>query len=362
MAKQILDGGSLEKDHIVALEDRAKIFRVMNDTRPKKRPILPMVALVGLTLTVFTILFFVRLGESTIAMDVVASEFSFQTNQAGSIWPTLDVKSIGLSPLGHIRFRAAEGPLHTARERQSGPSFLSAKLTVKAEDGQAGISVPGFTLAPGATISLTDVSADKTQKLILEGGDVASAPFRVDVVGRVNLDRSTSPREHLTFESSSPVLFTPGASRLQLKLEYSERRDSRFLGGIAISKLTFVRTEALVVGTENIARLPSSVLAGEFVIEGYSDRRYTIRSGEVLGWEKFVGTLESISVARNGLSLVISGRVRGMTTGVGSLKRSLMPTLLEWLKDQYGLWLLWGGVAYLVPLLYGWLKWWGVYD
>ena len=63
-------------------------------------------------------------------------------------------------------------------------------------------------------------------------------------------------------------------------------------------------------------------------------------------------------VADDGVRLRFHGRVRGLSSGSSEIKRSLMPTVLDWLRAQHGLSLLWGTTAYVVGLFITVLGWW----
>ena len=59
-----------------------------------------------------------------------------------------------------------------------------------------------------------------------------------------------------------------------------------------------------------------------------------------------------------GIAVRFHGIVSDMTIGSGESRRSLMPTVFEWLAARHGLSLLWGTTVYLVGLLLTLRAWW----
>ncbi len=55
--------------------------------------------------------------------------------------------------------------------------------------------------------------------------------------------------------------------------------------------------------------------------------------------------------------MTFHGRVKGMKIGSDANPRSLMPTLLDWLRAQHGLSLLWGTTVYLFGIGLAVVRW-----
>jgi hypothetical protein len=72
------------------------------------------------------------------------------------------------------------------------------------------------------------------------------------------------------------------------------------------------------------------------------------------------GVIRTLQLLEDHIALTFHGYVSGMRSGYGANPRSLMPTYLEWLQARHGLSLLWGTTIYLVGLLVGALRWWGI--
>jgi hypothetical protein len=70
------------------------------------------------------------------------------------------------------------------------------------------------------------------------------------------------------------------------------------------------------------------------------------------------GTILTLDLREDGIAARFQGTVREMRAGAGDHPRSLMPTLLEWLRQRQGLSLLWGTALYLFGIAMTLRRWW----
>ena len=81
------------------------------------------------------------------------------------------------------------------------------------------------------------------------------------------------------------------------------------------------------------------------------NRRQRIELGGVDGY------LRSMSLERDGFSLLFEGNVKELNTGPQSNVFSLMPSYLEWITHRESLTLLWSSVLSLFGLVFGFFRW-----
>jgi hypothetical protein len=112
-------------------------------------------------------------------------------------------------------------------------------------------------------------------------------------------------------------------------------------------------------GRTLVTRL-STILSGTLFFESLNGEERHLHGGEELQFERSTGELRTLELEADRIAWKFHGRVRGMTTGTGEGRRSLMPTCLEWLRARHGLTLLWGTSVYVFALIAGALRWWGV--
>jgi hypothetical protein len=80
----------------------------------------------------------------------------------------------------------------------------------------------------------------------------------------------------------------------------------------------------------------------------------------MIQFKESLGEMRTLQMQNGKIVLKFHGLVRGMHTGTGDSKWSLMPTYLDWLQARHALTLLWGTTLYFFGLVLGALRWWGV--
>ena len=83
-----------------------------------------------------------------------------------------------------------------------------------------------------------------------------------------------------------------------------------------------------------------------------------LRPGEMLRFGGASGTFLTLDLRDDGIATTFQGDVRDLRTGAGEHPRSLMPTLLDWLRQRQGLSLLWGTALYMFGVVTTFRKWW----
>ena len=96
-----------------------------------------------------------------------------------------------------------------------------------------------------------------------------------------------------------------------------------------------------------LVRPVSTVLSGSVFFESVGGTERKLRPGELLRFGGASGTLVTLDLRDDGIAATFQGDVRELRTGVGEHPRSIMPTLLDWLRQRQGLSLLWATALYL---------------
>ena len=123
--------------------------------------------------------------------------------------------------------------------------------------------------------------------------------------------------------------------------------------------LSFSRVDQSLDPVNTILRRVSSIKSGTLYLESLGGQERAVRDGESLEFDESSGIIRSLRLTDAGLVLRFRGTVSGMRTGWGDAQRTLMPSLLEWLKAQHGLSLLWGAALYVLGILVSLMKWLG---
>ena len=108
-----------------------------------------------------------------------------------------------------------------------------------------------------------------------------------------------------------------------------------------------------------MSRRVSTVLGGRLYFVSLGDQYRDLRRGEWLEFQAVKGEILALHLGNDDITMRFQGRVRGMSTGTGQHQRSLMPSLLAWLRARHGLAMLWATTGSVLSLVLIVFRWWG---
>jgi hypothetical protein len=153
----------------------------------------------------------------------------------------------------------------------------------------------------------------------------------------------------------------PDSQQVSLEFTTAEGADQHHAlrSPLPAENLFLYRIDRFQQSDQILVRRVPTIQSGTLYLESLNGEARPLREGEGLNLAWSSGELRQVRLVDDGVQLRFHGTVRGMTTGSGDVRRSLMPTWLEWLRARHGLWLLWGTTAYVVGLfvtIYGWWR------
>ena len=107
-----------------------------------------------------------------------------------------------------------------------------------------------------------------------------------------------------------------------------------------------------------LARPVSTIQSGSVFFQALGGTERKLRPGEMLRFGAASGTFLTLDLRDDGIAATFQGEVSEMRSGSGDDPRSLMPTLLEWLRKRKRLSLLWGTALYFSGMALTLRKWW----
>jgi hypothetical protein len=350
-AEVLRNGGAVPEHRLDELSRLARLVEMREITLSpfRGRWLLPSVAAV--TLAFLSVLLFVRVSSTEVELELKASELSFVVPTAQVITDPLTVSSIGLTGLRVIDLPDHYPPIANRRP---------ADLTLAAEPvgRRSGlISLEPLAVSGGAQVSLAKVAGQQrygmiVQRALSDWGASASGPVRVVVSGLLNEVRDFSFPRHIGLE--------PDSSQLGLRFTAADSLGMRdvFRSPLPAGGLRFVRIDRFARSGQTFVPQVPTIQSGTLYYEAIDGRARSLRRGEGLHLAWSEGEIRDLQFNDDGVSMRFHGWVRGMSTGSGGVRRSLMPTLLEWLRARHGLELLWVSTAYVVGLFVTVLGWW----
>jgi hypothetical protein len=227
-------------------------------------------------------------------------------------------------------------------------------------DGQrkGELTLDALTVPAATQVWLRPTEVAQQWRLSLHGPNLS---LQAAVDGSILIGLAGVPPEKFDFSSPQSVTMRGGENDIDLDLELpSGLKSYAFTPQDVAESLSFTRVDEHSDAEHTLVRRVSTILSGSLFFEALEGREMHLRAGEGLRFQSSHGEIRTLELRDGHIALTFHGDVRGMTTGAGENRRSLMPTYLEWLSSQHGLSLLWGTTLYLFGLVIGVVKNWGI--
>jgi hypothetical protein len=291
----------------------------------------------------------VRVPRTEIELDLQVSQLTFTLPAANAIADPLAVTSLGVSNLQAIelpRSRLREG------QRYTEPSIL---LSVAASGRRGSVNLDGLALPAGAEVSLRKSKVPGAYELFISN---SNAVITTSVDGPVHVVIGGSLDESVDFPIPRQVRLSPSRGVVKVDFALADTSKLALSYQLPIRRLQLSRIDEFTQSDEPVVRSISTIHSGTLYLESIDGEARPLRSGEGLQFREADGELRALELGGEYIALQFVGQVRGMTVGSGSVKRSLMPTLYEWLVARHRLPLLWGTTVYAFGLIMSVLRWW----
>ncbi len=318
--------------------------------RSRRRWAIPSVAIA--TLACASVMLFARTSSTEVAMELKVSEFSFVLPTAQALTDEMTVSRVGVSGLTAIDLPDPQpGPGATRRE----PDIYVAA------DGSGpyagAVSVNAIVLPAGSRITLKKLDGTGRYALTLRG---ATSELAVSVIGptRLVVPPTVNDVRRFPFPRRVTLMPDPRLVTLDVTIADTSRKRRTFRSPLPAESLFFFRIDRLDDALHTLVRQVSTIDSGTLYFESINGGARPLRAGEAIHFARSHGEISDWLLADDGIVLRFRGRVAGMSSGSGDIRRSLMPTVLDWLRAQHGLSLLWGTTAYGVGLFITVLGWW----
>ncbi len=354
----IQPNGQVSTKELKALERLAHLVEICAGIQPSTRKRWLVVALLGSTLLIASVLLFARVPETEIELDLTLSEVSWVSPARQVLADAMRLSALGVSELREIRLPRARGrAAETLHAREV--AALAVRLSSVSSNGQRqGIITLATLVLPARTrVWLRRTEVPHHYRLSLRADELH---IRADVVGMVQVGLSGAPSEQLDFLSPRPIVLRPDSKEVDLDLTFPDPSKGVFSPQISARNLIFFRIDQIMDTERTVVRRVSTILQGKLYFESLNARELTLRAGQAIQFQESYGQIRTLRLHDDHISLKFHGRVRGMTSGTDPNCRSIMPTYLDWLRARHGLTLLLGTTLYLFGLVAGVLRWWTV--
>jgi hypothetical protein len=304
------------------------------------------------TLLVASVLLFVRVSTTTIELAGTFGGIGFVSAREQPL-----TRPIRVTALGVAGATAVQLPEDVASG--AGVSALRVGVDDTTATMRAGSIVLDRIVVPaGAQVWLSRTEVPRQYRLSLRATPPASIEVHADVTGSVAFSPAGAPRTALTLRAPRALDLSSSGGTLDLDLTLAPGAPIPRWEQLDVRELRLHRVEDEQAGNRPLTRPVSTIQSGSLYFEALGGVERKLRPGEMLRFGGASGTILTLDLRDDGIAATFQGEVREMRSGSGDEPRSLMPTLLEWLRKRQGLSLLWGTALYLSGLALTLRKWW----
>jgi hypothetical protein len=353
----ISSGGQVSADQVEALGRLARIVEIHRAAQPavvRKR--WPAAVLFGSTLLIASILLFAHVRDTEIELDLIVSEVSFISPTQQTLAETMQLSTLGVSGLQEIQL---PGTPNEGAETHGSPDGgeSGVRLSVNSVQQRRGsINLATVVLTKENHVWLRYTGPPRQYRMSLKG---SPSEFRADVLGPVQVGFFDGGVQQLDFEAPQSVLMQSGTEDTDFDLSFDGPIGSTFSPQLSANALSLLQIEEFLDPEKTVVRHISSVQSGSLYFVSIGDQERKLRPGELISFEESQGEFRTLVLRDDHIELKYHGRVRGMNVGLDENRRSIMPTLLEWLSARHSLSLLWGTAIYLFGLIAAAFRWFG---
>jgi hypothetical protein len=306
----------------------------------------------AVTLVVASVLLFTRVPTTTIEISGSFTGLGFVSAVAQSLNRPLDVTAIGVAGL-----KGAQLPQEVAQQEGGMPAIRIAIDSTK--DGKRGSIVVDRIVVPAGThVWLSRTDLPRQYRLSLRSTAPVPVTVHADVMGTVAIAPANAAATTTTLRAPRSVDFSGTTSALDIDLTLTPAAQAPRWQQIEARDLQLYRVENDQDADRPLVRPVSTVVSGSIFFESVGGTERKLRPGEMLRFGGASGTFLTLDLRDDGIATTFQGDVRELRSGAGDHPRSLMPTLLDWLRQRQGLSLLWGTALYMFGVVTTFRKWW----
>jgi hypothetical protein len=349
-------GGEVPAEKLESLTSLARLIELRQAAQPPiKLRRWPVILVLAGTLLIVSVLFFARLAETEVELDLALNELGFTLSREQVLADSMNLSALGISGMAEVQLPLAGKPENeTLRESDGTMSSLQLSSTL-AGKRQGSISLATLAFPIETRVWLRQTEVPHQYRLSLKG---PSLKLQADVNGPLQIALAGRGIEQRDFQTPRALHMQAGADEVDLDLTLPETAKGALSSQLSASDVSLFHVDEFQNSDQTLVRQLSTVLSGTIYFSALNDQQRQLRQGETIRFEKSDGEFRTIRMQDDHIDVKFHGRVRGLTIGTGENRRSLMPTWLDWLRAHHGLSLLWGSAFYLFGLIVGVLRWW----
>jgi len=335
------------EEQVESLETLARLVDIRNRSAAKRRSAFILI-FIG-TLIAASVLAFVPIRSVELELDLAGSEVNFAIPSEQTLTSTLAASFLGATGLAAVDVPRARG--------RPGATFGAPSILLATDqflDSDASITLNDLTLPAGTRVWLRATGSPWEYRISLRG---TTAELSVTVDGHLRVAVPDRLQAELEFSRPRPVGLQPGSGIVDIEFVLAGPPPD-LVTQLPVSGLDLFRIEEHEGSTGTLVRQVSTIRSGSLYMQSIRGDPRQLRPGEGISFASSIGEIRRLGLAEDHLQLNFIGSVRGLKSGSGAVRRSLMPSLLEWMQARKPLTLLWATTLYAFTLVFGVLRWW----
>jgi hypothetical protein len=303
------------------------------------------------TLVIASVLLFVRVSTTPIELIGSFSGLGFVSAREQPLGHPMRVTALGISG-------AKEMELPEEVPSAAGATALRVAVDETAGGKETGSIIVDRIMVPEGTQVWLSQTNGWQYRLSLRGAAPGAIAVHVDVAGALQFTPSTAARPTTVLRAPRAVDVASSSGALDLDFTLASGAPPPRWEQVDVRDLRLNRVEDLQDAARPLARPVSTIQSGSLYFEALGGTERKLRTGELLRFGAANGTLLTLDLRAGEIAATFQGDVREMRSGSGDEPRSLMPTLLDWLRKRQALSLLWGTALYLSGIGLTLRRWW----
>lgn len=306
-------------------------------------------------LVLVSLLLFLRVRETEVELELVASEIGFTLARPQPLTELARLAELRATGLRDVQVSDSALALW-ASQPDVEPSAI--RLATMQRNGSIGtVTLEPIALPERATVRVRESAPGAGANVAVSGVRV---PLRVTVHGPVQVDVPNAEPREFAFSTPRSLVLETDSSDASLHLIAAPGAATAFATQLAIERLSLSRIDELQAQGGTTAQEMSTILSGTIFFEALNGQARALRASELLRFDEISGVVRTLRIEDDRVRMQFRGTVRGMRSGWGDAPANLMPSWLDWLRARHGLSLLWGTTLYLFGLAVAALRWWRV--
>lgn len=346
-ADVVRSGKSPTKQSLEELERLRRLSEYVAPSHPQRHRIQALILLAG-TLSLATLLFFLRMPIAQIDLHVITSQAKLVSASSQLALPDMDTVALNLSGIRGVRVPPTRDEPGTwiACETLGLAKNPDARPSVDTE-----IALASIAISKGARLALKRA----TPRRLSINLEPPPKEVRVLVTGELVL-ATESVRKLQSFTPPGEILILTGDEALDLEAQLSSETLESF-PPLHVTDVSFEEIDPFGAPGDLRIHHDSGIVSAEIRFPNTGRPALEVLEADFLRIDQVEGSLRLTDSSNSLFDIRLRGEARGVESGSPPSLRSAMPSALDWLRFEHGAALLWAAAVFGLTVLRSVQKW-----